>query len=58
MPSETHSELNRKRARSQKLARLRRQYSDGKKSRQDVLDKIALVSPGLSWEEFEAPIKK
>lgn len=53
-------EIHARRARKLKTSKLRARYSEAKSATQkeQVLEKLARISPWLSLEEFAAPLKK
>ena len=53
-------EIRRRRARKEKIARLRRRYAATKSEadRKNILEKARLVAPTLSGEEFLKPLEK
>jgi hypothetical protein len=54
------SEIRRKRARKDKIAKLRLRYrkSTSSKEKDDIFDKVKGMSPTITREQFEAPLNK
>jgi hypothetical protein len=55
-----NAEIRRKRARKDKIAKLRLRYrkSTSSKEKDDIFDKVKGMSPTITREQFEAPLNK
>ena len=54
------AEIRRKRARKDKISKLRLRYrkSTSSKEKDDIFDKVKGMSPTITREQFEAPLNK
>jgi hypothetical protein len=54
------AEIRRKRARKDKISKLRLRYrkSTSSKEKDDIFDKVKSMSPTITREQFEAPLNK
>ena len=54
------SEIRRRRARKDKIAKLRQRYrkATSSKDKDDIFDKVKSMSPAITRAEFEAPLNR